>query len=466
MVGHRSRRRNAGPGERAAFAALAVTSILTIVKVTVWAVTDSLAVLSQAVDSALDLVALGMVYVAVRVAGKPADEQHHYGHAKAENLVAFTQTLLLGAVVVAVAFQAVGRLAGDSVGVDAPIYAIALFGISAAIDVVRVRWLAAAARAERSEALRAGALNLSFDIGTALVTLASLLLVNAGVERADAIGALIVGTAVGIAAWRLGKRSVDVLMDRVPDVAVASIEAAASDAPGVAETRRIRVRGSGKQLFADVTVAAGRTASLERAHDIAENVEREIARVAPGADVVVHVEPSSETTDLLERVQAAAGRQEGVTEVHNVLLQAFERDGERKLHVTLHAKVAPSTPLEEAHDMSDRIERAVKEELGAEVRVDTHIEPLQPTSVGADVTALRRDVVDAVRRLALQEEEVVDCHEVLVADVGGELSVVAHVRGRGTLPLTRIHEASERIESRLHATHPEVGPVLIHFEPA
>ncbi len=255
-------------------------------------------------------------------------------------------------------------------------------------------------------------------------------------------------------------------MDRAPEVSLGAIQAAASEAAGVTEARRVRVRGSDDQLFADVTVAAGRTASLERAHDIAENVERAIARVAPGADVIVHVEPTSETADLLERAQAAASRQEGVREVHNVLVRLFEREGQERLHVTLHAKVEPSASLGAAHDLSDRIERAVTEELGGDVRVDTHIEPLRPATTGNDVTARRPDIVDAVRRIALQEEDVLDCHEVLVTEAGGELSIVAHVGGRGNLALARIHEASERIESALHAIRPEIGPVLIHFEPA
>lgn len=447
-------------------AALAITAVLTVVKLFVWARTDSLAVLSQTVDSALDLVALGLVFVAVRVAGKPADEQHHYGHAKAENLVAFTQTLFLGAIVGGVAIEAIRRLPDDSTPVEAPVYIIALFALTAAIDIFRVMWLARAARADRSEALRAGALNATLDIGTAVVALLSLLLVKAGVADADSIGALVVAAGVAVAAWRLGKGSVDVLMDRAPDVSLGAIAAAASEARGVTETRRVRVRGSDKQLFADVTVAAGRTTSLERAHDIAENVEREIARVAPGADVVVHVEPTSETSDLLERVQAAASRQEGVHEIHNVLVHEFEREGQRKLHVTLHAKVGPSSSLGDAHELSDRIERAVTEELSGDVRVDTHIEPLPPTATGDDVTTRRQDVVDAVRRIALDQPDVIDCHEVLVTDVGDTLSVVAHVRGAGNLPLADIHRASERIEGAVHASHPEVGPVLIHFEPA
>ena len=451
---------------RAAGTALAITGVLAVAKVAVWVATGSLAVLSQALDSIIDVVALAVVFVGVRVAGKPADTSHHYGHAKAENLVAFAQTVLLGLIVVAVVVEGLTRLVAGSPEVDAPWYALALLGASAAIDVLRARSLSAAAEQHRSDALKAGALNVATDVGTALVALLSLIAVRANIEGADAFGALIVAGAVALAAFRLGKRSVDVLMDRAPGAGVQEIEAAATRASGVAETRRVRVRAAGDQLFADVTVAAGRTATLERAHDIAENVEREIARVVPGADVVVHVEPAPETEGLVERVQAAASRAEGVHEVHNVLVHAFSEAGRRKLHVTLHAKTRPGTSLGQAHELSDRVEEAVASELGTDVRVDTHIEPLETALAGRDVTRERQDIVDSVRQLAVEEPDVIDCHEVIITSAGGRLTVVAHVRGRGDLPMTRMHDATERMEDGLRARHAEIGPVLIHFEPA
>lgn len=452
--------------ERAAALALAVTVLLTAAKVAVWLSTSSLAVLSQALDSAVDIVALGLIFVGVRIGRKPADESHHYGHAKAENLVAFTQMLILGAIVLAVATEAFLRLSEEETAVvRVPWYALALLAGSTIVDAGRVALLARAAKRERSEALRSGVLNVAMDIGTAAVALVSLLLVRAGAEQADAIGALLVATVVSVAAIRVGRRSVDVLMDRAPGAPFEAIERAASSAAGVEETRRVRVRTTGEQVFADVTVAAGRTATLERAHDIAEDVERQIERVAPGTDVVVHVEPVSETTGLVERVQAAASRTPGVHEVHNVIVLAFDEGG-RRLQATLHAKVRPGLSLAEAHELSDRVEAAVVDELGPLTRVDTHLEPLERTTFGRDVTEDSAELVAEVQRAALHEPEVLDCHEVLVTSTSNGLAVVAHVRGRSDLALARIHEASERIENGLRANHPEIASVLIHFEPS
>jgi cation diffusion facilitator family transporter len=450
--------------QRVAGFALGVTLLLAAAKVAAWAVTGSLALLSQALDSVVDIVALGLAFVAVRIARKPADASHHYGHGKAENLAAFTQTLILAVIVVGVVIESVSRLAAPPADVSAPAFAIALMVVSLVVDGLRAQLLARAAVTERSDALRAGALNFAGDVGTAIVALVALVLVNRDVERADEIGALIVAALVLAACARLGKRSVDVLMDRAPVAPLEAIAAATTAASGVAETRRVRVRGSEQQLFADVTVAAGRTASLERAHDIAERVEREIQRAAPGTDVVVHVEPATEASGVVERVQAAASRTEGVHEVHNVSVHSFGAD-RRRLHVTLHAKVDHGVSLEQAHALSDAIEESVSQELGHDVRVDTHIEPLADPTAGRDVKSARSDLADAVRRAAVAEPDILDCHEVLVTASGDQVSIVAHVRGRADLPLARIHEASTRIENTLRAEHHEIVEVLIHFEP-
>jgi divalent metal cation (Fe/Co/Zn/Cd) transporter len=268
-----------------------------------------------------------------------------------------------------------------------------------------------------------------------------------------------------IAAARLGKRSVDVLMDRAPESPLNLVAVAAGRVQGVAETRRVRVRGAGDRLFADVTVAARRSVSLERAHDIAEDVEQEIGKVVPGADVVVHVEPAAEASSLVERVQAAASRTPGVYEIHNVQVHAVAKDPSEKLRVTLHAKVPSGTSLGEAHAISERVERSVIGELGEAVRVDTHIEPLHLTSLGHDVTGDQGDLVDEIIAIAEREADVVDCHEVLVTQTGDELAIVLHVTGKGDLPLDDIHDASERIEESVRAVRPTIASVLIHFEP-
>jgi divalent metal cation (Fe/Co/Zn/Cd) transporter len=120
----------------------------------------------------------------------------------------------------------------------------------------------------------------------------------------------------------------------------------------------------------------------------------------------------------------------------------------------------------QAHDLADRIEAQVVEELGLGVRVDAHIEPLEQTLYGKEVTAARPDIVTALESRATEEVEILDCHEVIVVETGESLTVIAHVRGRGDISLARLHDAADRVEKAMLAEHPAIGRVLIHFEPA
>lgn len=235
--------------------ALAVTVCLAVAKAAVGFATDSLAILSQALDSVLDVVWLGMVYVAVRIARRPADRSHHFGHAKAENLVAFAETLLLIVALTAVVAEALNRLVDLGPPPAAPWGAFAVLGVSAVVDAGRGAVLLGAARAERSQALEAGALHVAGDVGSALLAMGSVALATRGLAWADAAGAVVIAVVVGYGAVKVARRAVDVLMDRAPQETVGKIEAAAAGTPGVAEARRVRVRGEHGRLFADVTVA-------------------------------------------------------------------------------------------------------------------------------------------------------------------------------------------------------------------
>ncbi len=446
--------------------ALAVTIVLAIAKLVVWLATGSLAVLSQSLDSLLDIASLTLVLAAVRIGAKPADPSHHFGHSKAENLVAFGQAVLLGGIVILIATEALARWGGAAAPPDVPWYALALLATSAVIDSARAWYMASVARAENSAALRAAALNIASDVGTAVIALVGLAAVRSGATDGDSIAALLVSAVVAFAAFHTGRRAIDVLMDRAPAGLVEQISDAASKTAGVTRIRRVRVRGERGQTYADVVVSADRTATVERAHDIADKVETAISEAVAGIDVVVHVEPDTQASGLVERVQAAASRVTGVYEIHNVLVHAFQEGGRTKLHATLHAKAEAGLTIADAHALSDAVEDAVQTELGSDTRVDSQIEPLERTTPGRDVTTQRNDLVELMTRHAMDEPDVIDCHEVIVTETAGKLAIVAHVRGRRDMSLARIHDASHRIEQAVYAAEPSIGSVLLHFEPA
>lgn len=277
------------------FAAIALTTF----KIIVGLLTNSLGILAEAAHSALDLVAAVVTLIAVRLSGKPADQEHNYGHGKIENLSALFETLLLLATCVWIIYKSIQRLFFKNVIVDASIWAFLVMGVSIVIDYSRSRVLYHAARKHKSQALEADALHFSTDIWSSSVVILGLTGVKLAeaipalnfMHKADAIAALVVACIVVYVSVELGIRTVQGLMDHAPIGLNEKIKQAVENIPGITDCHQIRIRTSGPGLFIDIHILADSSLSLEETHQLTEQAESAILKLAPGSDITVHPEP-------------------------------------------------------------------------------------------------------------------------------------------------------------------------------
>src|SRR5207248_1808727 len=240
---------------------------LTSLKIIVALLTGSLGILAEAAHSGLDLVAALMTFFAVRVADRPADATHNYGHGKVENLSAFIEAALLLLTALWVIYEAIRRLLFHEGHVDASIWAFVVMIIAIAVDFTRSRALLRVARRLGSQALEADALHFSTDIwsssivivGLVVVRLTATLQLPAWLGQADAIAALGVSAIVIWVSLRLAKQTIDALLDRAPEEHVTRVQSFVEKVEGVTEVRRVRVRRAGNKFFADIVIAAPRT---------------------------------------------------------------------------------------------------------------------------------------------------------------------------------------------------------------
>ena len=282
---------------RAALSSVIAAIFLTLFKLVVGIMTGSLGILAEVAHSGLDLVAAIVTLVAVRLSGRPADKEHTYGHGKVENLSALFETLLLLATCAWIIYEAIQRLFFEDVKVEANIWAFIVMGVAIAIDWSRSRMLYRTAKKYDSQALEADALHFSTDIWSSAVVIIGLGLVwlserlgMPSLAKADAIAALIVAGIVVYVSLQLGRRTVAALIDGVP-ASVREDVVRAVRVPGVLEVKRVRVRRSGPESFADVHLTVARDTSFEKTHEIAVAAEQGVREVLPGADVVVQVDP-------------------------------------------------------------------------------------------------------------------------------------------------------------------------------
>jgi cation diffusion facilitator family transporter len=449
--------------EKVALTSIAASAAMTIAKGAVGISTGSLAILSEAAHSLIDFGATVMTYAAVRVSHKPADEEHHYGHDKIESVTALAETALLFLLSGVVIWEATKRIfEHEPHAVDANMWAFGVIAASIVIDFFRARALSRTAKATQSEALEADALHFSSDLWASLAVLIGLGGLRLGIWWADSAAALAVAILVCVAGWRLGRRTIDTLTDTAPAGAADKIRKIAARVPGVVAAPQVRARAVGAKTFIDLVVAVSRTLPLDRVNTIRGDVEAALRHDMPGAELTVTTDPVALNDETVtDRIMVIARNR--ALAVHHVTVHQLRG----KLAVSLDLEVDGKLSLREAHDLADGLEAAIAGELGLDVEVETHIEPLEPLEAsGREAPPERVKAVEiALAELAPETRIIRDVHNVRVRETDQGEIVNFHCRVDPDLTVQAAHEKVDALERALRARSPSIKRVIGHTEP-
>jgi cation diffusion facilitator family transporter len=445
------------PQRRIALVSVAAACVLIAIKLVAGIASGSLGLLAEAAHSGTDLAAALLTFFAVSVAVRPADRGHPFGHAKAQNLAALAEAVFLIGVSLAIAVVALLRLTGVAGGeVEATWWAFAAIALVIAIDASRVVVSARAARTYRSEALRASALHFGSDLVGTLAVLAGLSAAALGFPGGDAIAALFVAGLVILAAARLLRRNVGVLMDQAPEDAERIARAAIGELDPPVELRRLRVREAGGAHFADVVIGIAPGAAVGQGHAAADRVEEVLRARLPDADVVVHVEPRDSDAEIRERALAAALGVPEVRELHNLVV--LDVDG--RVEVSLHLKLPGHVSLDAAHDVAEEVERAILAAVPEVVDVRTHLEPLTEAAAARPI-----DVDPEAVERCVREETGVAPREVRFVRTDEGIVAFLTLALAGDESLAEAHTRASVVEERVRDAVPGIADVVIHTEP-
>jgi cation diffusion facilitator family transporter len=271
------------------FAAIFLTGSKTVIGI----LTGSLGILSEALHSGLDLVAAVITYFSVRVSDRPADKEHHYGHGKIENVSALAETILLFITCGWIIYEAVHRLITGNVHIDINIWSYVVVISSIIIDYNRSQRLMRTAKKYNSQALEADALHFSTDIWSSAVVLLGLMCANFGLYTADAIAALMVALIVVYVSYKLGKKSIEVLLDKAPPAYTSTVENILRNTPGVTSFHDIKIRTAGADVFVEMSIHLEPTLTISDSHTITEHIEEQIHKIIPRSVVHIHQEPEN-----------------------------------------------------------------------------------------------------------------------------------------------------------------------------
>ncbi len=449
------------PQQRTALASVAAAAFLVVLKLVAGLLSGSLGLLAEAAHSAADLGAAALSFFAIRVAGRPADSQHPFGHRKAEHLAALGEGGFLIVISGVIIFESISRLASSQPHqIETGWWVFAVLAVVLAVDISRTLISSRTARLYSSAALGANAVHFLSDFVGTLAVLVGLILVSAGVAQADSIAALIVALLVVFVAMRLIRKNVAALMDSAPAGLAESAEAAIKEVDRSAEIRRLRVREAGGQSFVDVVLAVEADAPVQQGHDLSDRVEAALQQRIPDSDVTIHIEPRVGEA-LRERVSGAALSTPGVREVHNVRIA----DVDGRADLSLHVKLPAGQSLAEAHASVDEVEAAIRRVAPEVDSVHVHIEPLDTER---RETVAASEIVGEIRQAVARTVVEFTGSEPLDLRVYREsrgIVALMTVALPGQQSLAAAHETATRLEQAIRERESQIVEVVIHTEP-
>lgn len=456
----------------AAWSSVIWSGFLAATKLVVGIFTGSLGILSEALHSALDLVAAGGTVFAVKVAARPADDEHPYGHGKVENLMALAETLLLLATAAWVIMEACERLLSSdpaALEVKFSYWAFAIVIISIVVDVNRAAMLKRVARETRSAALEADAAHFTTDIWSSAAVLLGITgaaVAGMTVEgswlhwvlmRADVFASLVVAALILHVCKDLGMQSINNLMDKSNGEAADSIRKAMAERMPTYPLSRLRVRESGARYYVDMEVQVPPSLHVDTAHEIADAIEELVATTLEGAETMVHMTPAQslpETPEFVIRRLALSHR----FGVHGLVLQHTD-DG--KFIIAVDLELPPAATLESWQVAVEAFRKEVQRNLNADL-VALHVEP-DLRRVPAYTEPLPEDWEDQVRQAMIHRgaplPSSISCYT-----RGHERLCIITIPREPRLTVEESHSRLTKLNKKLAERLPSVARIMVTYE--
>ncbi|MFA6295920.1 MAG: cation-efflux pump [Patescibacteria group bacterium] len=448
--------------ENVALSSVIASFLMTAMKLVVGILTGSMGIISEAAHSALDLVAAVMTYFAVKIGDKPADSDHPYGHGKIESVSALIETGLLFLTSFWIIYEAIKRLIEHDTEVHATWYAFVIIIISIIIDISRSRALYKVAKSTNSQALEADALHFNSDIYSSAVVLLGLVFVAFGIKGADSIAAIGVAVFVLIAGYRLGKRTIDVLVDTAPKGVKETVDEIILKSNEKIIADYIRVRSLGPNIFIDMGIKISRRLSLEKVDEIVNGLKTEINKKVPGSEIAIHTSSiKTEDETIVETIQILSAKNSMF--IHDIVVENLDNNK----FVSFDLELPNDLTVEEAHEKASLLEKLIQDALDSKIELNIHIDPIVTKELKSEKIsdAELSTINQKVQELAKNFDKLADVHNISARKINGKLYITMHCYADNNLSLEESHAQATKLKNIIRENITNVERVIVHVEP-
>jgi cation diffusion facilitator family transporter len=451
---------------------IAITSVvaavfLTSMKLIVGLLTGSLGIISEAIHSGLDLGSTLLTLFAVNISDKPADKTHNFGHGKIENLSALIQTILLLITCGWIIHEAIVRLVAP-VSIEVNFFSFLVIGISIVVDVARTRVLIKAAKKYNSQVLEADAYHFSSDILSSAVVIIGLIFVSLGIPMGDPIAALAVSIVVVFVSAKLGKRTIEALLDSAPKGMSEKVREIITQVPGVIECPRSRARGSGSRYFIDTNIGIDRHFSHNEIQGVIHQIKSKIRETYPNTDIMVSTYPiqnrifKTESENFFDEIRSIVNSSDMCLNLHH--LKTFVVESGK--HLALHVEICKNISLEETHDMSHQIESKIKSAYSDITGIDVIVQSTNDQEIVAqNVTDEHQETIENIKNLINKSPDKLNCHNIKIYKEEGGLVVFLHCGIKGNHKNDFAQKVAKGVAEKIKKNIKDVRDVFVHAEP-
>ena len=419
---------------------------------------NSLGLITDSIHALLDSVVTVVLILAARMAIKPPDAEHTYGHGKIESLGGLIGGIAILLISVFFIYEAINRVQSPPPSVLPGLFALTAGVYTIGIDIFRIILLRRSIKKIGGSTLKADFYHAFMDLGSTMVAIIGIILVSYGFYYGDFFAGLILGVILAVLSIKLVYNTAMDLTDIISPNLVSQVKDIVTNTEGVIDIGPVLMRKSGDTIFADITISLRGDASFDKAHEISSTVENNIKNKIPNSAITIHFEPTWEEVPRNSKINQIAVDVEGVKEVHNI--SSYSSEG--KLYVSLHVMVDREINLENAHKISEIIEEKIQEELIETEHVTIHLEPY--VTVPGNLRMVGKKTEDKIRELIKDYSEIKQIGRIVTFNFKNIVKIDIDCSFDKNLSIEKVHDLTSEIERKIRVSFKN-AIITIHPEP-
>jgi cation diffusion facilitator family transporter len=422
---------------------------------------NSIGVFSEAVNNGLDLVTVIITLLAVRIATRPADKDHTYGHGKYENLSAFFEIIIISLLSIFIIYKSVQRIILKNFELNLNIYVFIVLIISIVINIIRVYFIGNAARRYNSVAFKSNFLNYSSDIISSIIVIIGLFLAGRGFPLADPIASIIVALIIMGFAIRLSLKIIRNFLDYIPKEVTEKVVKILDAIPEVKSYGKIQIHEVGDIKFINLDIYVDDNIYISQMEKIKGKIKQEIIEEIPGSEIVMEIKPSLSEENVDCIVKEVLLNESFVSDIHNIFIYNI---GEL-IDISVHLGVHRSLNLEESEKLTEKTETMIKEKIKNLRNVYIHIEDAKSGENWDDITEKSENLIYRIKTSIANLVSPETCHKFTILEKNGIYNVAFHCRLDRNMEVEKAHSIISEIEDKIKRISSNIKEVSIHMEP-